>query len=206
MAKIDFKKTLKHLYSPSSVEFETVEVPTLQFLMIDGKGDPNTTGSYQEAVEALYGTAYKIKFQSKQAGQDYVVPPLEGLWWADNLEVFTSGLDKNQWKWTMMIMTPDWVTLKDFHTAVEEVRLAKDLPALDHLYLESYEEGLSAQILHIGSYDNEGPVLKRLHEEWLPEHGFVPRGKHHEIYLSDPRRVEPERLKTILRQPIQRIK
>jgi hypothetical protein len=202
MTKIDFKKTLKHLYHPPRDEFQRVEVPEMQFLMVDGHGDPNTAPAYQQAVEALYAVAYKLKFLSKENAQDYVVPPLEGLWWAEDMEVFTTSRNKNQWDWTMMIMTPDWISPAHYRTALDLVREKKDLPALDLIRLESYREGLSAQILHIGSYDQEGPTLKRLHNEWLPAQGLAPAGKHHEIYLSDPRRVAPEKLKTILRQPV----
>jgi hypothetical protein len=170
--------------------------------MVDGHGDPNTAPAYQQAVEALYAVAYKLKFLSKENAQDYVVPPLEGLWWAEDMEAFTTSRNKNQWDWTMMIMTPDWISPAHYRTALDLVREKKDLPALDLIRLESYREGLSAQILHIGSYDQEGPTLKRLHNEWLPAQGLAPAGKHHEIYLSDPRRVAPEKLKTILRQPV----
>ncbi len=202
MPKINFKNILKDLYQPSGQEFTLVEVPDMQFLMIDGHGDPNTVSAYQQAVESLYAVAYKLKFLSKENAQDYVVPPLEGLWWAQDREAFTTARDKSQWDWTMMIMTPDWISPALYKTALDLVREKKDLPALDIIRLESYHEGLSAQILHIGSYDQEGPTLKRLHEEWLPAQGLAPAGKHHEIYLSDPRRVGPEKLRTILRQPV----
>ncbi len=205
MEKIDFKKEWKHLYSPPKTAFQVVDVPPLQYLMIDGHGDPNTEPAYQQAVEALYGAAYKIKFFSKKAGRDYVVPPLEGLWWAEDMEAFTTARDKSTWDWTMMIMTPDWISQEEVELAIEEVKTKKDLPALQRLRLEAYREGLSVQILHVGSYDEEGPVLAQLHNQWLPDHGFQTNGKHHEIYLSDPRRVEPARLKTILRQPVSRI-
>jgi len=202
MPKINFKNILKDLYRPSGQEFTLVEVPDMQFLMIDGHGDPNTVSAYQQAVEALYAVAYKLKFLSKENAQDYVVPPLEGLWWAQDREAFTTARDKSQWDWTMMIMTPDWISPALYKTALDLVREKKDLPALDLIRLESYHEGLSSQILHIGSYDQEGPTLKRLHEEWLPAQGLAAAGKHHEIYLSDPRRVGAEKLKTILRQPV----
>jgi len=205
MEKIDFKKEWKHLYSPPKAAFQVVKVPPLQFLMIDGHGDPNREPAYQQAVEALYSAAYKIKFFSKKAGRDYVVPPLEGLWWAEDMGAFTTTRDKSTWDWTMMIMTPDWISQEEVELAIEEVKTKKDLPALQRLRLEAYREGLSVQILHVGSYDEEGPVLAQLHNQWLPDQGFQTNGKHHEIYLSDPRRVEPARLKTILRQPVSRI-
>ncbi|MCB0116929.1 MAG: GyrI-like domain-containing protein [Caldilineaceae bacterium] len=203
MTKIDFKKTHKHLYAPSPKDFVIVDVPAMHFLMIDGHGDPNTAQEYADAVEALYAVAYKLKFAVKKAAQvDYVVPPLEGLWWAEDMDTFTHARDKSAWDWTMMIMTPDWATPDLYEQAIAEVTAKKDLPALPKLRLESYHEGLSAQIMHIGSYDDEGPVLARLHNEWLPANGYEETGKHHEIYLSDPRRVAPEKMKTILRQPI----
>lgn len=205
MTKVDFKKEWKYLYQPHQRDFQIVEVPDLQFLMLDGKGDPNTTPEYTAAIEALYAVAYKLKFYSKKQARDYVVPPLEGLWWAETMEAFTSSRDKSLWDWTMMIMVPEWISLDLFQQACEEVAEKKHLPALPKLRLEPYLEGLSAQILHLGSYDEEGPVLQRLHKEWMPENGYEFNGKHHEIYLSDPRKVEPEKLKTILRQPIQKI-
>jgi len=203
--KIDFKKTLKELYRPKSKNFVLVEVPEMQFLQADGHGDPNQAPAYQQAVEALYAVAYKIKFTSKkQLGTDYTVPPLEGLWWAEDMDSFTVNLDKSAWDWTMMIMTPEWITAEIFNEAAAAAGKGKDLPALDLIRLEGFHEGLSAQIMHIGSYDDEAPTLAHLHKEWLPENGFTENGKHHEIYLSDPRRVAPEKLKTILRQPVRK--
>ena len=172
--------------------------------MVDGHGDPNTAPEYTQAVEALYAVAYKLKFFSKKNSQDYVVPPLEGLWWAEDMESFSSSRDKSQWDWTMMIMTPDWIKDEDFHQAVMQAADKKENPALGKTRWEVYEEGLSVQILHQGSYDDEGPILAKLHEIWMPENGYTFNGKHHEIYLSDPRRVEPEKLKTVLRQPIRK--
>jgi hypothetical protein len=205
MSKVDFKKELKHLYQPSAKAFQLVEVPPMNFLMIDGHGDPNTAQSYAYAVEALYAMAYKLKFTSKkETGRDYVVPPLEGLWWAEDMATFTVSRDKSAWDWTMMIMTPDWVTQPMFYEAAEAVGRSKDLPALEKIRLEAYHEGLSVQILHIGSFDDEGPTISRLHQEYMPQNGLQENGKHHEIYLSDPRRVAPEKLKTILRQPVKR--
>lgn len=207
MTKVDFKKELKHLYQPAKKDFEVVDVPAMQFLMLDGMGDPNTAPEYQQALEALYAVAYKLKFASKkQLDKDYVVPPLEGLWWAEDMDAFTSMRDKNQWSWTMMIMTPEWITAALFQQTLGVVREGKQPPvALDKVRLENYHEGLCAQILHIGSYDDEAPTLARLHHEWMPARGYAFNGKHHEIYLSDPRRVAPEKLKTVLRQPIRRV-
>jgi hypothetical protein len=202
MEKVDFKKQLQPLYAPPK-KFVLVEVPAMQFLMVDGHGDPNTAQTYQDALEALYAVAYKQKFISKQAlAKDYVVPPLEGLWWAEDMDNFTLQRDKTQWDWTMMIMVPDWITTAIFQDAIVQVQRAKSLTALHKLRMETYHEGLSVQIMHIGSYDAEGPVLAQLHQEYLPDHKLIENGKHHEIYLSDPRRVAPEKLKTIMRQPV----
>lgn len=201
MTKVDFKKTLNYLYNPPQ-EFGTVDVPEMQFIMVDGHGDPNTAPEYKDAVEALFAVAYKMKFVSKETlEKDYTVPPLEGLWWAEDMETFLTR-EKSAWDWTMMIMTPDWITTKIFDDAVAQVRKAKNPAALDKVRLERYAEGLSVQIMHVGSYDDEGPVLAKMHDEFIPEFGFEENGKHHEIYLSDPRRVAPEKLKTVLRQPI----
>jgi len=203
MPKIDLKKELKHLYRPSATDFVVVDVPPMDFLMIDSHGDPNEAREYQDALEALYAVAYKMKFLSRnEVGTDYVVPPLEGLWWADDMASFTSARDKRDWDWTMMILTPEWVGCDVYERATAEVLEKKDLPALSKLRLETYNEGPAAQIMHVGSFDDEAPTLARLHDEWLPEHGCVENGRHHEIYLSDPRRTEPAKLRTVLRQPI----
>jgi hypothetical protein len=204
MSKIDFKKELKQLYQPTAREFTLVEVPPMNFLMIDGKGDPGKAPAYGEAVAALYGVAYKLKFMGKKAvGQDYVVPPLEGLWWAEDMAAFVQG-DRDNWQWTMMIMQPEWITAEMFAAACEALEEAKNPTALPKMRLESYDEGLAVQIMHIGSYADEAPTLARLHNEFLPQNGLVETGKHHEIYLSYPRKVAPEKLKTVLRQPVRR--
>ena len=201
MSKVDFKKTLKHLYRPSKEAFEVVDVPVMQFLMADGHGNPNTSPIYQAVVEALYGVAYKVKFISKrELDRDFVVPPLEGLWWAEDMAAFTAR-DKDAWDWTMMVMQPEWVTPALFARAREEVEKKKAPPALDKLRLETYHEGRAVQIMHVGSYDAEAPTIARMHA-FITAQGYRPAGKHHEIYLSDPRRVAPEKLKTVLRQPV----
>ena len=205
MSKIDFKKELKQLYRPSARQCEVVEVPEMQFLMVDGHGNPNTVPAYREAVETLYAVAYKIKFSSKKLlNRDYVVPPLEGLWWAEDMDTFLTR-DKDAWDWTMMIMQPDWISTEMFAEGCAAAEKANQPPALSRLRLASYREGLSVQIMHIGSYDDEGPVLAKLHNEFLPGNGYVETGKHHEIYLGDPRKTKPENLKTILRQPVKQI-
>jgi len=205
VSKVDFKKELKELYFPPR-KYVIVDVPEMQFLMVDGHGDPNVAQEYQDALEALYAVAYKIKFMSKvQLGKDYVVPPLEGLWWAEDMETFTTARDKSQWDWTMMIMTPGWIDVEMFTSALEAVQKGKNPSALEKVRTESYHEGLSVQIMHIGSYDDEGPTLMKLHQEFLPGNGYKENGKHHEIYLGDPRRVAPEKLKTVLRQPVKKL-
>lgn len=204
MSKTDFKKELKELYAPPK-KFVIVEVPEMKFLMVDGHGDPNVAQEYQDAVEALYAVAYKIKFASKkQLGKDYVVPPLEGLWWAENMDLFTTARDKSQWDWTMMIMTPGWISYEMFSDSHKLVRQGKNLAALDKVRLENFHEGLSVQIMHVGSYDDEAPTLMKMHEEFIPKNGYLENGKHHEIYLGDPRRTDPEKLRTVLRQPIRK--
>jgi len=199
--KVDFKRELKTMYNPPQNDFTVIEVPPMQFLMVDGHGDPNTAQAYQDALAALYAVAYKVKFLSKNAGQDYIVPPLEGLWWADVMELFSTQRDKATWDWTMMIMQPAWITPETVEQVMAQVQ-ANNLPALPSLRLAQYHEGLSAQIMYVGSYDDEGPVLMRLHGTWIPDNGYVENGKHHEIYLSDPRKTAPDKLKTVLRQPI----
>jgi hypothetical protein len=202
VAKIDFKKEMKHLYRPSKAKFTIVDVPEMNFLMIDGHGDPNTASAYQEALEALYGVAYTIKFTLKEDPQtdDYVVPPLEGLWWVEDMTQFSMD-DKDAWSWTMMIMQPEWVTPDLVEEARAETGRKKELPALSALRFAPYHEGLAVQILYIGPYDEEGPTIARMHA-FAEEQGYALRGKHHEIYLSDPRRTAPERRKTVIRQPI----
>ena len=206
MTKLDFKKEWKHLYNPPKSTFTVIDVPKMQFLMVDGHGDPNTAREYGEAIEALYGVAYKMKFISKKVlERDYVVPPLEGLWWADDMAAFSTARDKSQWDWTMMIMTPEWITGELFVDAIEQVRGGKNPAALDKVQLQDYQEGLSVQIMHIGSFDDEGHVLTEMHDEFIPANGYTENGKHHEIYLSDFRKVSPEKLKTVLRQPVRNL-
>ncbi len=203
MEKTDFRKELKTFYNPPSDRFELVDMPPLAYFMVDGSGDPNTAPAYAEAVEALYAASYTLKFMSKAGlSRDYVVPPLEGLWWADDMTTFVSR-QKAKWSWTMMIMIPDFIDRATAERAIEAAVRKKGLPALGRVRVERLEEGRCVQIMHVGSYDEEGPVLKRLHEEFLPSNGLAERGRHHEIYLGDPRKTAPEKLKTVLRQPVQ---
>lgn len=200
--KIDFKKTLD-CYRAQRDKFRIVDVPDMQYLMVDGHGDPNTSPEYTEAITALYPVAYKLKFISKrELDRDYVVPPLEGLWWAEDMAAFTVSRDKSQWDWTMMLMVPDWLDHAAFLRAIEQAG-AKDPPAsLADVRLETLSEGRCVQTLHLGSFDDEGPILKRLHAEFIPANELDLRGKHHEVYFSDPRKVTPDKLRTLLRQPV----
>ncbi|MEU1965935.1 GyrI-like domain-containing protein [Micromonospora sediminicola] len=200
--KIDFKKTLD-AYRAQQGRFRLVEVPDLRYLMIDGHGDPNTSPAFTEAIEALYPTAYKLKFASRRGlGRDYVVSPLEGLWWAEDMASFTTARQKSQWNWTLMLMVPDWIAPQMVTDAVEQAG-AKNPPArLDDVRLETLSEGRCVQTLHVGSFDDEAEVLDRLHHEYVPGNRLRITGKHHEIYLSDFRRVAPDRQRTILRQPV----
>ena len=203
MQKINWKKQDKALYNPSSKTFSLVDVPAMQYLMIDGFGDPNTAPAYQKAVQALYKVSYSLKFASKNAGKlDWVVAPLEGLWWAERMQDFSLG-SKENWLWTMMIRQPDSVQNDDVHAAIESIQAKDDALDLSGLHLEHFHEGSSFQILHIGPYEEEAPTIARMHEAIRAE-GYQMHGKHHEIYLSDPNRTAPEKLKTVLRQPVRR--
>lgn len=202
MDKIDFKKTLGNLYNPKNKDWELVDIPAMNFLMCDGGGDPNTAPAYKEAVEALYSVSYPLKFTSKrEMGKDYTVPPLEGLWYADDMSVFVKK-NKEAYKWTMMIMQPSWLTAEMVTAAIKTAGSKKNLPALAKLRFEKYTEGKCLQLLHIGSYDDEAPKLAYLHDDYMPAHNLKFNGHHHEIYLGDPRKSAPEKLKTILRQPV----
>ncbi len=202
MTKIDYKKELKDLYNPPAGRFVVVDVPPMSFLMVDGHGDPNVARAYQDAVEALYSLAYKLMFLSKkELGLDYAVPPLEGLWWVPDMTQFSTDR-KSDWDWTMMIMQPAGITAAMLSAACRQVSKGKNLPALSKVRLEPYTEGLSVQVMHLGPFSAEGPVLDKMHHVFMPEHGYVSNGKHHEIYLSDPRKIAPEKMRTVLRQPV----
>jgi hypothetical protein len=199
-AKVDFKKTLKQYYNPSTRGFHLVEVPMMNFLMVDGKGDPNTSPEYQQAIETLYSMSYGIKFALKSQGYDHVVPPLEGLWWMENMNEF-SRANIARWEWTMMIMQPEWVTLETVESVRLEVAKKKRFSSLSKVRYERYIEGLAAQTLYIGAYDNEAQVIADMHT-FIRNNGYQTNGKHHEVYLSDVRKTSADRLQTILRQPI----
>ena len=190
--RFDAKKDLP-AYRARRGRFDLLDVPLLRFLQVDGAGDPNTSPAYEAALEALYPLAHRLKFHSKrELGRDYVVPPLEGLWWAEDMDAFTSRRDKDRWQWRMMLMTPPWITAAD----VDAVREGSTVR------WEEFDEGRCLQTVHVGPYDEEGPVLERMHREEIPARGLAMTGRHHEIYLGDPRRAAPERLRTILRQPV----
>lgn len=206
MDKVDFKKSLS-IYKAKNHKLELIEVPKMQYLMVDGHGDPNTSQEFKNAIEALFPVAYKLKFMSKkELGKDYSVMPLEGLWWAKDMSSFTTARDKSQWDFTLMIMQPDWITKEMFDEIVKNLA-KKDAPAyLSRVRFESLHEGLCVQTLHIGSFDDETEILKKMHDEFIPANKLHMNGKHHEIYFSDFRKVAPEKLRTILRQPVIRQK
>lgn len=202
MTKIDLKKELKHLYHPSAKQVSMVDVPPMNFLIIDGQGDPNTSQAYQHAIEALFSVSYALKFMIKKGAQaiDYGVMPLEGLWWTEDMTRFSTD-DKSNWLWTAMIMQPEYVTEALVKEAVEQVTQKKGIAAAAHLRFERFHEGRSAQLLHIGPFSAEKPNVERIHAA-IEAHGCRLAGKHHEIYLSDFRKAAPEKLKTIIRQPM----
>ena len=202
MQTFDLKKQLQSLYTPSAKAPEIVDVPPLSCLMIDGEGDPNVAQVFKDSVSALYSAAFTLRFAFKRRGIDYPVMRLEGLWWIEKMADFLSA-PKESWLWTMLIVQPDVVTEADFAQALADVKRKKPLPALDRLRLETFSEGLAAQIMHIGPYGAEAPTIERLHR-FIAEQGYELTGKHHEIYVSDPSRTAPEKLKTIIRQPISR--
>jgi hypothetical protein len=205
MSKVDLKKDLKALYASgaSATDPALIEVPRLHYLMIDGEGDPNTSQAYQDALGALYSVAYTMKFDRKHRSvePDFTVMPLEGLWWMKDDSDFDQTA-KDDWAWTAMIVQPEFIAPAEVERAVGLAAEKKPLQALEQIRLEALEEGLSGQILHIGPYADEAPTIERLHA-FISDEGRRPRGRHHEIYLSDPRRTAPEKLKTIIRQPVE---
>jgi hypothetical protein len=200
LEKVDLKKQLKQFYNPSAKEISDVDVPVMNFLMIDGQGNPNTSPDYVTAIECLFSVSYTLKFMiKKQMEIDYGVLPLEGLWWRDDMTQFSTER-KDEWKWTAMIMQPQYVSVDDVKVAVEQVKKKKNLSALSKLRFEAFTEGSSAQILYFGPYADEGPMIQKIHEHILAG-GHQLSGKHHEIYLNNVQTVAPEKLKTIIRQP-----
>ncbi|MBI1870635.1 MAG: GyrI-like domain-containing protein [Chlamydiae bacterium] len=202
MKKVNLKKELKHLYQPSAKAVVEVDVPSMNYLMIDGKGDPNTSQDYADAIEALFTVSYAVKFMVKKGPSaiDYGVMPLEGLWWvADSLEFTTD--DKSKWQWTMMIMQPSFVTPEIIQSAIADVKKKKNPKAISKLRMEILSEWKCAQILHIGPFSEEGPTIEKVHQFIDSKSKRI--GKHHEIYLSDIRKAVPVKWKTIIRQPMQ---
>ncbi len=182
-------------------------MPDLWFLTIDGRGEPGGD-AYQDALGALYGTAYTLKFALKktQPERDFKVMPLEGLWWVEGDPPRLDELqrDRESWNWTMMIAVPDHVTPEEAADAAQQAGRRKPLPAVDRVRLERFTEGLAAQVMHVGPYAEEAATLERLHA-FVAEQGYELRGRHHEVYLGDPRRTAPERLKTVLRHPVRAV-
>ncbi len=203
MTKRDLKREMRDLYGPSASAVVSVDVPPMNFLMIDGQGDPNSSADYADAVQALFALSYALKFAVKKGPQaiDYSVMPLEGLWWADDLDAFSAG-DRAQWRWTMMIMQPSFVGHDLVGQTRDAVMRKKHLPALESVRCESFTEGPSAQILHVGPFTTEGPTIARVHR-FIVESGCQPGGKHHEIYLSDITKADPAKWRTVIRQPYQ---
>ncbi len=201
MKKIDYKKELKEIYLPPVRKIAFVEVPTMKFAIIDGQGDPNISKEYQDAVQALYGLSYNLKFMVKKSeiARDYTVMPLEGLWWTDDMNDFNLH-NKKIWKWSAMIMQPEFITDDMVEEARHQVMKKKGIKALEKIRFEDYKEGLVAQTMYIGPYEEEDSTIEKIHG-FITEKGYQLTGKHHEIYLSDPRRTAPEKLKTVLRQP-----
>lgn len=202
MTKIDFKKELKHFYKPSPKAVEVVNVPEMNFLMIDGRGDPGSL-DFANAIEALFSLSYALKFAVKKGSPslDYGVLPLEALWWAEDMSVFTAG-DKTQWQWTAMIMQPEFITAELVQTVRGQVAEKRNPVALPMVRFEPFREGRAAQIMHVGPFSEEGPTVARVHE-FILSNGMTLTGKHHEIYLSDIRRAAPENWKTVIRQPFE---
>jgi hypothetical protein len=201
MEKIDLKKQLKAFYNPTAKEVTLIDVPKMNFIMIDGKGALESA-QFAGSIQALYPIAYTIKFDKKNTeGTDFAVMGMEGLFWAKDMKVFMpETADRKEWQWTLMIVQPDFVTKANFIKAKEAAKKKKDNPYIDNVRFESFSEGKAAQIMHIGPYSAEGPNIQRLHQK-IAEIGGKLSGKHHEIYLSDPRRVAPQKMKTVIRQP-----
>lgn len=201
MKTIDLKKSLKPFYTASASKPAIIDVPALKTLMVDGTGDPNGP-AFQEAVGSLYSVAYTLKFTfKKEKAIDYPVMALEGLWCADDPSVFVNG-KRDEWKWTIFIVLPDVVTRKDVAEAVAAVKKKAKFPRFPEVRFEKFAEGQAAQVMHIGPYAAEGPTIERLHK-FIADEGYRLRGRHHEIYFGDPRRSAPEKLKTLIRQPVE---
>lgn len=207
MEKLDLRKKFKELYGPTAKKVEEVNVPPFKFAMIDGEIEPGSSPgispAYQEAIQALYGISFTLKFMSKQRKEDpvdYSVMALEGLWWVEDGEFDITRPEG--WRWTAMIMQPDHITNAMYGEALAQLGRKKPGPALEKLRFETFHEGLSLQIMHIGPYSQEPATIEKIHS-FARENGYIRQGRHHEIYLGDPRRGDPVKLKTILRQPVE---
>jgi hypothetical protein len=202
-AKLDVRKEQPTLYGGKAGVITTVDVPDMKYLMVDGKGDPNTAQEYKDAIETLYAVSYGVKmpFKKKHPANDYIVPPLEGLWYMDDMSKFSME-NKPEWKWTMMIRVPDYVPDDEITKAIGDVKRKKNPASIDKVRLEHLAEGKCVQALHIGPYDAEPPLIQKMHA-WIKDNGHKERGRHHEVYISDVRKVAPEKLKTVLRQPFE---
>jgi hypothetical protein len=209
MEKIDLKKALKHLYAPSPKKVELVDVPAFNFVMVDGAIEPGqspgTSPSFQLAMQALYGISYTLKFMSKlnKANPlDYVVMGLEGLWWVEDGKFDIRETDN--WKYTVMILQPDHITQVMFQEGLTQLRKKKPSPGLDWVRFERFQEGLCVQTMHIGPYADEPATVARM-DAFAEANGYtVALGKHHEIYLGDPRKGDPAKMKTVLRHPVKK--
>lgn len=205
MKTLDLKTRYKEFYSQQKSKMTMVKVPDLAFLAIDGRGDPNTSAEYRAAVEALYAVAYGLKFSFKKQAKnpvDYPVMPLEGLWWVRDMREFDLH-KKNEWNWRMMIMQPPCVEPPQVEEMKTDVARRKRLSSVTKVELIRYHEGEAAQVLHLGPYADEAPTIQALHD-FIDGEGYIKDGLHHEIYLGDPRKTAPSRLKTIIRQPVRK--
>ncbi len=200
--KLDLKKTFKEFYTPPADRVVQVELPELSYLAVEGKGNPNDSEAFQRAIEAMYSVAYTMKFAfKKKGGPEYGVMPLEALWWTDEETGLFDPRSKDVWRWRLLILQPDFVTEADVAETIEQVKQKKDNPMLDSVRLERLTEGRSAQTMHVGPYSEEKPTIERVHA-FIADQGGRPCGRHHEIYLGDPRRSAPEKLRTVIRQPM----
>lgn len=199
--KLDLKKAQRDIFNVKEHEYKKATCPRSYYIALDGKGDPNNNEEYQNIVGTLYKMAYSIKMDYKKKDLDFVVMPLTGLWWSENIEDFTEE-PKDKWMWTMMIQVPDFITKE----TVEEVKdkLKGESNYIDKIKFIEIKETEAFETLYIGAYKDEGDTIKRLHET-IREAGYRISGKHEEIYLSDPRRVEESKLKTIIKQSVVRV-
>jgi len=202
LTKLDLKRELRRLYFPPSAQPVLVDVPEMAFLMIDGRGDPHTTPDYREAVEALFSVSFALKFMTKRCDpeDDYTVMPLEALWWSEHAGSF-DPVHRTSWNWTALIAQPPMITGPMVERAVAEAGAKRELPAVRRMRFDRFREGLCAQVMHIGPYEEEERTIEKLHA-FIAEHDYPIRGRRHEIYLSDPRRTAPERIRTVIRQPV----